>query len=198
MKLVLSVRTAICWLGVVVISSVLAEPLVAQHPVIDSDVCVTTWKVKCDGVAVSGHGASGECQTAAEAETEAYTLAEQHASANCGPEQSYSIELVTMCLPGTSDPTIRQQATPSAPSTASAPMWTVKYSCVGCTGRTLSLTRSGKTFCEAYRAAKASVHEFIQRPAYGGAKPCSCRYQILQRPACSCCCHRCRITYRRR
>jgi|GEM_PF-6300959 len=175
------VRTAIYWLCVLLVGLVSAAPSFAQPPK-DSERCTVTWEAICGA---SGSGTSAVHPTCEEAQAEAYDLACQHANAHCDPEQSYEIRLgECQCLPESSEP-----ASPQKPAPASS-KWVVQYSCMGCTGNKLTITASGTTFCEAYLAARKAVHKLISRPQHGGARPGSCCYCVVSRPACNCCCRR--------
>jgi hypothetical protein len=172
------VRSSIFSLCVFVVNLMLTASSFAQPPK-DSERCTVTWEAICG---VSGSGTSAVHPTCEEAQAEAYDLACQHANVNCDPEQSYEIRISEcQCLPESSEPATPQKRV------AESSRWVVQYSCVGCTGNKLTMTGSGRTFCEAYLAARNAVHKFIDRPAHGGARPCSCCYCVVSRPVCSCC-----------
>lgn len=141
-------------------------------------VCYCEWVVTCS----QGQGASGRtsASTIALAEEVALTLAMDWANANCGTESSFSIDRESYC-----------EEEGSSESVASAPRefngWKVKYQCMSCTGIPISITRRANCFREAYCSAKLAVLNDLKRPEFGGARPGSCCYKIVQRPVCCKC-----------
>lgn len=176
----LTAFTGLCLLGGLSISPARGEQNVV--PPFREQNCVTTWRVTCGNETTYSED-TGIFGSAEESESAAYDAANDWAIHNCGSEDPYSIDLMTQCEESPKDDS--KALVGRAPT-----QWKVKYSCVGCTGRPLSITRSGNTFCDAYQAAKKAVCTMIQKPVFGGCRRCSQQYCVVERPSACCCCCR--------
>lgn len=157
-------------------SHVLTSGSLRADDPLKEQVCYCDWRVNCG----EGGGSAGQTSapTIEDAERIALQIAMDWANKNCDPQYSFGIDLDSYC----------EEESSSEPG-ASAPRefngWKVKYKCVSCSGTPISITRRGNCFREAYCSAKRAVEEVL--PQLGGARPCSCCYQIVQRPVCCKC-----------